>query len=535
MLEKIKKPKLTSNPKLTVDRKGSKKTKFAPDYSQIVSDEVEAKITSLASPESNLKLVEWYWLDKPFAAVAILQDNVNYSYHIITPAVGEVEYDVLNRVYHRLVDRLSLIEEDPINVFDKEAAHLIASYIKVDKIQEAKIIYFLKRKTLGYDSIDPLFKDPFLEDITCNGPNLPIYVYHSGYGFIGTNIAFGEKYADDFTSHLAELADRHLCIGEPVVEATLKDGTRLTAFYRNDVSTTGSSFALRKLRETPLYPIDLVRLGTFNTELMALLWLFVEYNINVLIVGGTASGKTTTLNAISLFIPRDRRIVSIEDTREIRLAHTNWVPLITRQDKRIDGIPTGIDEMFLLKRALRLRPQYLLVGEVRGEEATILFQAMNTGHIVFSTIHAGSVDEAFIRLFNPPISVPPAMILPLDIVLVQSLVRLESREVRRCTYVAELTQVNVEERKTVFEPLYTWDVKTGGLAQVNLPNKTIKKIMAMTGKTEKEVFQEIKQRDAFLKDALAKGQLGDSNFTTVLEAYRQSSTENASAQQVGAS
>jgi flagellar protein FlaI len=522
-------------PNLALKKKSSVKANAETDYHKIISEQIEVEIKSLTPSGSGINLVEWYWLDKPFAAAVILKDNVNFSYHVITPAVSDLDFEVLNRVYHRLVDRLSLIDESPLSVFDKEASHLISSYAKIDKIQEAKIIYYLKRKTLGYDSVDPLFKDPFLEEITCNGPDLPVYVYHPNYGFTVTNIVFGEKYADDFTSHLAELADRHLCIGDPVVEATLKDGTRLTAFYRNEVSTTGSAFALRKNRVTPLYPIDLVRLGTFNTELMALLWLFVEYNINMLIIGGTASGKTTTLNAISLFIPRSRRIVSIEDTREIKLVHTNWVPLVTRQDKKIDSLPTGIDEMFLLKRALRLRPEYLLVGEVRGEEATILFQAMNTGHIVFSTIHAGSVDEAFIRLFNPPISVPPAMILPLDIVLVQSLIRLETTEVRRCIHIAEIEKVDVENRKGVFNPLYTWDAKTSQLVKANRPNKTIKKIMAMTGKTEKEIFEEIKRREDFLKDAIAKGQLGDTNFVDILESFRQNypQTTAASQQQTG--
>jgi flagellar protein FlaI len=513
-------------PKMTLKKKTAKKTSPTSDFNEIISEQIETEINSLATSGSNVKLVEWYWLDKPFAAVAILKDNVNYTYHVVTPAVSELGFDVLNRVYHRLVDRLSLINENPLKVFDKEVSNLIASYAKVNKLEEAKITYYLKRKSLGYDSVDPLFKDPLLEEITCNGPDLPVYVYHPNYGFIVTNLVFGEKYADDFTSHLAELADRHLCIGDPVVEATLKDGTRLTAFYRNEVATGGSAFALRKNRVTPLYPIDLVRLGTFNTELMALLWMFVEYNINMLIIGGTASGKTTTLNAMSLFIPRSRRIVSIEDTREIKLVHTNWVPLVTRQDKKIDNLPEGIDEMFLLKRALRLRPEYLLVGEVRGEEATILFQAMNTGHIVFSTIHAGSVDEAFIRLFNPPISVPPAMILPLDIVMVQSLIRQETTEVRRCIHMAEVEKVDIENRKGIFNPLYTWDSKINQLTKVNRPEKTIKKIMMMTGKTEKEVFEEIKRREDFLKDAIAKGQLGDTNFMQILESFRQNSAQN---------
>jgi flagellar protein FlaI len=259
---------------------------------------------------------------------------------------------------------------------------------------------------------------------------------------------------------------------------------------------------------------------------MALLWLFVEYRMNMLIIGGTASGKTTTLNATSLFIPKNRRVVSIEDTREIRLMHKNWVPLITRQDKKVDSISTGIDEMYLLKRALRLRPEYILVGEVRGEEARILFQAMNTGHIVFSTIHAGRVEEAFIRLFNPPISVPPAMVVPLDIVLVQSLVQVGSKDVRRCIYLAEMKEVSVEERRAVFYPLYRLDSKTDKIVKVNSPSKTIKKIERVTAKTEQEIYKEIERRKEFLEDAIKKGVVGHIDFTKALESYSQEFTNN---------
>ncbi|MGP3703185.1 MAG: type II/IV secretion system ATPase subunit [Candidatus Bathyarchaeota archaeon] len=523
--------KLVKSPWLKFTKTKQVKTKKEDniDPKKAIAEEIETKIKNLTNKNPTLhgvNLVEWYWLDKPFAAAAITKEKTDYTYNIITPSLTTTEYEVMNRVYPRLVDRLSLIEQDPYTVFDKEVSQIINAYMKFNKIQEAKITYFLKRKCFGYDAIDPLFKDTFIEDITCNGPNLPVYVYHVNYGFIPTNITYTEPNLDDFVSHLAELANRYLCLGGPVVEATLKDGSRLTAFWKSEVSDRGSSYSIRKIRTNPLSPIDLIRLGTFNAEIMALLWFLVEHGINMLIIGGTASGKTTTLNALSLFIPKNRRIVSIEDTRELRLLHDNWVPLVVRQEKKVDGIAAAIDEMFLLKRALRLRPEYLLVGEVRGEEARILFQAMNTGHIVFSTIHAGSVEEAFIRLFNPPISVPPAMVTPLDLVLVQSLVQIGNKEIRRCIFIAEIKQIEIETRKVTLLPLYMWDVKSDQFLKVNSLTRVAEKLKRTTVKTEEQIYQEIDQRKRFLEETIIRGIQGYIDFIKAIETYRQTTVNN---------
>jgi len=492
----------------------SKPKKVEVDPLEAVAGEVESAVKSLKG------LVEWYWVDRPWAAVAIIKKDTSYFYHIVTPNIGPLEFEILNRVYHRLIDRLCLMDGSPSAVFNKEASKLIKSYAKVDPIEEAKIIYYLRRKSFGYDGIDPVYKDPFIEDISCNGPNLPVYVYHVGYGFIPTNNSFNQDYLDDFVSHLAELADRHISIGFPVVEASLPDGSRLTAFWRKEVSDRGSGFAIRKIRVDPFTPVDLVRLETFNSELMALLWLFVELGANMLIIGGTASGKTTTLNACCLFIPENRRIISIEDTREVKLVHDNWVPLVTREEKKIDGLPGGLDAMYLLKRALRMRAEYLIVGEVRGEEARILFQAMNTGHIVFSTMHAGSVEEAFTRLFNPPISVAPAMVLPLDLIVVQSIVQIEDREVRRCTYVGEVKEVDVKNKKVSLRQLYSWDPKKDKIVKVDTPTRIFEKSKRFRRWDEKEVLEEVKKRKILLEYAISKGIRGYMGFTELLKSFK---------------
>lgn len=523
----VKLTKITSL-KFTKPKTQTKK-EDAINHEKIIAEEIEAKIKNLTTKNPTkytTQLTEWYWLEKPYAAAAITREKTDYTYHVITPTLTTTEYEVMTRAYYRLVDRLSLIEQDPCTVFNNEVARIINAYMKFNKTQEAKIAYFLRRKSLGYDSIDPLFKDTFIEEITCNGPNLPVYVYHVNYGFIPTNITYTEPNLDDFTSHLAELANRHICLGEPVAEAALKDGSRLTAFWKSEVSDRGSSYSIRKIRTNPLSPTDLIRLGTFNSEIMALLWFLVEHRINMLIIGGTASGKTTTLNALSLFIPKNRRIVSIEDTRELRLMHDNWAPLVARQEKKVDGIAAAMDEMFLLKRALRLRPEYLLVGEVRGEEARILFQAMNTGHVVFSTIHAGSVEEAFIRLFNPPISVPPAMIMPLDIVMVQSLIQTGTKEVRRCISLAEIKQIDVETRKATLLPLYIWDAKTDQLLQAKPLTRVMEKLKRTTGKTEEQLYREIERRKHFLEETIKQGTQNYIDFIKAIDTYRQITANN---------
>ena len=500
----------------------SKLKKVEVNPFEVIANEVELKVKSLNG------LVEWYWVDKPWAAVAITKKDTGYSYCVVTPDIGSLEFEVLNRVYYRLIDRLCLVDENPLTIFDREASKLIKSYVKIDPVGEAKIIYYLRRKSFGYNSIDPIYRDSFVEDILCNGPNLPVYVYHAGYGFIPTNISFSQDYLDDFVSHLAELANRHISIGFPVVEASLPDGSRLTAFWRKEVSDRGSGFAIRKPRVEPFTPIDLISLKTFNSELMALLWLSIELGVNMLIIGGTASGKTTTLNACCLFIPKNRRVVSIEDTRELKLPHDNWVPLVAREEKKIEGIQGGLDAMYLLKRALRIRVEYLIVGEIRGEEARILFQAMNTGHIVLSTMHAGSVEEAFIRLFNPPILVPPSMVLPLDLVIVQSIVQVEDREVRRCIYVGEVKGVDVENKRVSLHQLFSWDSRKDEIVKVDTPTRVFEKIKRFRRWNEKEILEEVKKRKDFLEHAILKGIRGYAGFTKLLNSFKKPDKEGVS-------
>ncbi len=350
--------------------------------------------------------VEEYWLNRPFAKAVIRDDE----YLVVEPPLSEEERKLLESV--KLELRRDLLIKDVLLLVNKEGLLFDEMMKRLrDKPVEVvgKVWYYLWRDSLGYGKIDPILRDGNVEDVSCSGYGLPVYVYHRAYGSLRTNVTFSKEELDDFVLKLAQKANVQLSLESPIADAVLPTGERVQLTYRSVVSTRGSSFSIRKSAEEPITPVDLIAWGTATPELMAFLWLCVEARKNVLIVGQTASGKTTLLNAMSMFIPKNSKIVSIEDTRELKLPHENWIPFLAKD----------FEEMFeLLKATLRQRPEYILLGEIRGREAIVLFQAMSTGHASYSTLHAGDVESAVNRLVHDPINVPPAMFESLDYVVV---------------------------------------------------------------------------------------------------------------------
>jgi flagellar protein FlaI len=283
-------------------------------------------------------------------------------------------------------------------------------------------------------------KDPMLEDISCDGNNIPLFLYHRQYRNIKTNIAFEADVLNSLAITLAQRSGKHISHGSPMIDATLPEGSRLQLTLGTEVTTRGTSFTIRKFREEPFSPIELMENGTFNAEALAYFWLAIENNKSLLFIGGTASGKTTSLNAVSLFIPPVAKVVSIEDTREITLYHDNWIASVTREALSEGG--NAINMFDLLRAAMRQRPEFILVGEVRGPEAQTLFQAMNTGHTTFSTMHAGSVDAAIHRLESEPLNVPRNMMQALNIISVQGLIYRGTERVRRVQEVVEIAGID---------------------------------------------------------------------------------------------
>src|SRR3989449_1078451 len=314
-----------------------------------------------------------------------------------------------------------------------------------------------------YGPIDVVMTDVQVEDVSCDGVRVPLYIYHRKYGSIPSNLKFDNaEELDSFVVWLAQRSGKHISVAQPMLDATIPDGSRLQATLGMHVTKRGSSFTIRRFRENPFTPLDLVRFKTMSPEMMAYLWLAIENGQSMLICGGTASGKTTTLNAILLFIPPQMKIVSIEDTRELNLPHENWVPLLTRAGfgGRVvaTGKPAGEIDMFdLLTAALRQRPQYMMIGEVRGPEAFVVFQAMATGKSAYTTFHADDVQAMVHRLENDPINLPRALVAALDIVLLQAQVKVGTDMTRRVKAIVEVVGTDPESNELITNSAYTWN------------------------------------------------------------------------------
>jgi flagellar protein FlaI len=424
------------------------------------------------------RVVELRPVRPPFSSVRILFDEEKnaYRYEVLEPPLTEEE-----RAAHSFVRDSFLRSLDvDLATLDREGArrYLADEYeklarrhaLRLSPLSRARIGYYLERDFLGFGVIDAMMNDSSLEDISCDGPKLAVFVYHRRFESIRTNVSFDTDEAlDGFVMQLVQRSGKHISVADPLVDATLPDGSRLQASLSREVTTRGSTFTIRRFRRDPLTPTDLLEFETLSPEMMAYWWLAVENGASAIVCGGTASGKTTTLNALSLFIPPQKKIVSIEDTRELNIPHENWIPGVTRTGGAATGAVEGgqlkrlgeVDMFDLLRAALRQRPEYLLLGEVRGAEAYVLFQAMATGHTVYSTMHADSVQSAVHRLESKPLEIPRNMLSSLDIFCIQAEVRAGGKRSRKVREIVELTGVDPRTGELITNRVFSYDATDG--------------------------------------------------------------------------
>ncbi|MFP4174613.1 MAG: type II/IV secretion system ATPase subunit, partial [Halobacteriales archaeon] len=380
-----------------------------------------------------------------------------------------------------------------------------------------KILYYLKRDYIYDGKIDPIMRDPAIEDVSCDGDNTPIFVYHRDYRDLMSNIEFEKDELDSFVIKLAQKAGKHISVADPLVDASMPDGSRIQMTLGKEVTDRGSTFTIRLFQDEPFTPIDLINYNTFSLEQMAYLWTCIENNKSLIFAGGTASGKTTSMNAVTLFIPPKSKVISIEDTREVTLPHMNWIPSVTRDSFSDDG--SGEVDMYeLLRAALRQRPEYLVVGEVRGEEALTLFQAMSTGHTTYSTMHADSVDSAIHRLENPPISVPRSMLKALDIVSIQSQTFVGGERVRRNMKLVEIIGIDPKTRNIRTDDIFQWNAETDTFVRTG--NSTaLQDIKKSRGWTDEELERELDKRREVLQYMLDNEIDGYEDVSKIIQSF----------------
>jgi len=357
------------------------------------------------------------------------------------------------------------------------------------------------REMVGFGIIDPLVMDDRLEEIMVIGAKRPVYIFHRKYEMMSTNIEFySDKEIIDLINRIARHVGRRVDISSPLLDARMPDGSRVNATIP-PASVDGATLTIRKFRKDPYSIIDLIENKTLSTEVAAFLWLCADglgaKPANILIAGGTSSGKTTTLNCLASFIPDTERVITIEDTAELALPLKHWI----RMEARAPGIE-GKGELtldILTKNCLRMRPDRIIVGEVRHDEAFTLFTALNTGHDgCFGTIHANSPQETIVRVTSPPMNVPEVMLSGLDIIIIQH--KIHDRRIgmiRRITEIAELSGVLLRKAQT--QTIFLRDPVTDKLEKTNMPIRFIKILQDFTGRNKKQIEQDWKERQVFLE------------------------------------
>jgi flagellar protein FlaI len=474
--------------------------------------------------------VERRWVNRPYAYVSVVYDpgEREYRYRVTEPALDEFESYVRKDLVEYLRNTLLYKDVDSVSgrreVFESKVTDIVADRARsVSRLTRRKLLYFLRRDFLEFGPIDPIMRDPAIEDVSCDGANVPIFVYHRAFRDLDTNVVFEPRRLSSYTVRLAQRAGKTISVSDPLVDATLPDGSRLQLTLGGEVATRGANFTIRKFSDVPFSPVDMINWNTFSLEQMVYFWLAIENNKSLVFAGGTGSGKTSSMNAISFFIPPNSKVISIEDTREVDLPHSNWIQSVTRDSTTREG--RGQVTMYdLLQAALRQRPEYLIVGEIRTQERVALtfFQAMGTGHTAYTTMHADSIETVLNRLQNPPLSVPTAMIQDLDIVSIQKQSFIGDERVRRNQGVIEVVDKQDDPSRVRTRDVFRWDAASDTHERVG-ESDVLAQVADERGWSSSELEQEVARREAVLDFLIEEGITDYRDVASVIHLYQKDS------------
>ena len=444
----------------------------------------------------------------------ILEKIVEYSYLTKTPKDNKEIEEVFLSLFRKI-----------IKINQKES--FISKILKLDDFiyltsYEYNLLKFhILKNRIGYGKLEPLLKDIYIEDISCNGVG-EIWLVHKIFGSIKTNLTFKDDVElNQYIFETSEKVERPISDSKPIIDAMMPDGSRVNFIYSRNISLKGSSFTIRKFNELPINIPNLCKWNTISSQIGAYLWLCLENDISVFICGETASGKTTTLNAMTSFIPQTKKVYSVEQTPEVTMKHDFWQHLITRES----GQNSDVTMFDLLIASLRSRPDYIIVGEIRGKEANVTFQAMQTGHPVISTFHARDLKSMVQRLTGDPINIPIAFMDNLNLVLFQAPVYVDGKVERRVLNVTEIIRYEDTIGKMLSKQVFRWNnVKDKhefrGLYNSNILEEKIAKLLGL--KNKREIYQILDERKRILDKMIELEIFDDERIIKAFDSYRKS-------------
>ena len=452
------------------------------------------------------------------------------QYNVFTQKYSSEEKLLLSELRENLVD-LAISSDESLQVNEDKLLNDIKNFLFAKLANNSQnntisneYLDNLARKLfqdlVGYGEIDPLIRDDNLEEIMVIGIDKPVFVYHREYGMMKTNILFKDAgEVMNLIDSIARQINRRIDQESPILDGRLPDGSRVNATIP-PISADGPSMTIRKFKRDPLTIIDLINSKTISVELAAFFWLCFDglgvKSANAIISGGTSSGKTTTLNALSSFINPKERIITIEDTLELQIPHEHVIRMETRPPNVENRGELTMND--LVKNSLRQRPDRIIVGEVRGSEAITLFTALNTGHSGFGTLHSNDARETITRLTNAPMSVPNIMISAIDFIIMQNRIyRSDGVSFRRISEVAEVS--GIEEGVIQLNKIFEWDPQSDTIKNVGITSKTLTEIANVSGNSLNSLYDEIKNREIVLQHMVNQNIRSIRDVSTVLEMY----------------
>jgi len=487
------------------------------------------QVFSMSKDEKEEKeILESYWVHSPFAKVNLVSTEGSLQYLVdeakLNPQEESAYKKLISFITNELVPPEALQDEERNNYILSEAKRLAQKYRKsLGKLSEdswEKIFYYVIRDLAGYSDLDVIIHDPNIEDISCNGICKPIYVWHRKYESLASNIQFNDEVTyNNFIIKLAHLSQKHISSARPMLDGMLPEKHRLAATFMREISTFGSSFCVRKFRSEPFSIIDLVEIGTMDKKLAAYFWVLLENKISIMVIGGTGAGKTSMLNTLLSLVRPNDKIVTVEEIAELNALHENWVQLTSRRGFKFGTTDeTSISLFDLVKLSLRYRPDYIIVGEVRGEEAYALFQAVATGHGGICTMHADSLDHAAKRLTSAPMNVAEVYVPLMNTCIYVSREELPrkkmglpfGRRARNVWEVLEYGKYNLISEWSPTKDTFRTDLKKSFL---------LEKIASKKGLTKKDLLKEVTRRETIITEALKAGKRSQKEVTDVIKDY----------------